>query len=109
MLVNEQRLEQALQFLAETDFEYAQWKSMVLRSEYMSEVAEDMVYLALTDGTVEERKRKANVSDEHRKAQEEHFQAVAKFENLRAQRQRHIHVIDIYRTQEASRRVGNIT
>lgn len=109
MLVTEQRLEQALQYLAETDNEYAYWKAHVLRAEYLAEVAEDMVYLSLTEGPVEERKRRANVSDEHKKAQETYFDTVAKFENLRAQRQRHVHVIDIYRTQEASRRVGNIS
>lgn len=100
-------LEKALAFLAETDHEYGQWKAMVLRTEYMSKVKESLTYKTL-EGSIEDRKRAALCAEEVMKAWEEHFQCVAKFEVLKARRARAIINIDLYRTMEASKRVGLI-
>lgn len=108
MHISGDRLSRALQYIAETDLEVAEWKGMVLRTEYMAEVSEALVYKQL-EGTVEDRKKGAKCDETVRKAWEEHFQAVVKHEALRARRAREMIVVDLYRTMEASRRAGNIT
>lgn len=109
MLIPEKRVEKALCTLAETDSEYAERRGALLRYEYLADCAESLAYSALTEGTVEARKNAALVSDEVRKAKEEYFKAVVEYERLKAFRAREVLIIDLYRTMEASRRVGNIT
>jgi len=109
MIVTQQRLEKALHFLAETDTENAQWRGAVLRTEHMAKVAEALAYQQLDKSmTVEDRKRAVLLVPEVQKAHEEHFKAVTEAERLKARRQREVIVIELYRTMEASRRVGNI-
>jgi hypothetical protein len=109
MMITEKRLEKALCTLAETDSEYAERRGAMLRYEYMADCAESVAYAAITDGSVEDRKRAAKVSEPVQKAKEEYFKAVVEYERLKAFRQRENIVIELYRTMEASRRTGNIT
>jgi predicted metal-dependent hydrolase len=107
MLVTEQRLEKALRIIAETDNEYAEHKGAVLRAEYMAECAESLAYKQL-QGTVEDRKREVKLVPEVKTAWENYFQVTVNFERCKAFRARELLVIDVYRTQEASRRAGHI-
>ena len=96
-------------YLAETDFEFAGWRGMVLRTEYMAEVAEAMVYRSIQEGSVEDKKRAAKIAPETAKAMEEHFKAVVEFEKLKARRAREVLVVELWRSVNANRRVGNLT
>lgn len=107
MLVTEQRLEKALALIAETDNEYAESKGMVLRAEYMADCAESLAYKQL-QGTVEDRKREVKLIPEVKVAWENYFKVTVDFERVKARRARELLVIDVYRTQEASRRTGNL-
>lgn len=107
MIISLETLEKALDFIAQSDHEYGQWKAMMLRTEYMAEVREALVYKTL-EGSIEDRKRAAKCDEEVRKAWEEHFQCVAKFEVLKARRARAAITVDLWRSMEATRRVGNI-
>lgn len=107
MIVSEQRLEKALSVIAETDNEYAEYKGAVLRAEYMAECAESLAYKQL-QGTVEDRKREVKLVPEVQKAWENYFTVVVSMERVKARRHREFIVVDVYRTQEASRRIGNI-
>lgn len=107
MVVSERRLEKALALIAETDNEYAEYTGAVLRAEYMAECAESLAYQQLT-GTVEDRKRAVKLVPEVQKAWENYFQVLVNMERVKARRKREFIVVDVYRTQEASRRVGNI-
>jgi hypothetical protein len=107
MVVTEQRLEKALCMLAESDAQFAELKGAVMRSEYLAECAESLAYKQL-QGTVEDRKREVKLIPEVKAAWEEFFRITVEMEKLKAFRQRNVIVIDLYRTQEASRRVGNV-
>lgn len=108
MVVSEDRVDQAMQYLAETDLEVAHWKGAVLRSEHMIDVAESLAYKSITEGTVEDKKRAVKLVPEVRAAYEDHFKAVVEFEKIKARRAREVLVIDLFRTVEASRRVGTV-
>jgi hypothetical protein len=104
--LNDDRVDQALAVIAESDLQVAEWKGAVLRTEHMAKVAEALAYKTL-DGSVEDRKQAVRLFPEVQKAWEDHFLAVVKHEALKARREREFIVIDLYRTVEASRRRGN--
>jgi hypothetical protein len=97
----------ALAFLAETDAEFADTRVMVLRTEYLVEVAEALAFKHL-EGGVEERKKAAKTSEEVQKKFEEHLQAVRHFEFLRARRKRAELSFEMYRSLNANRRQGGV-
>src|SRR5690348_11960900 len=108
MVITEERLEKALRLIAQTDAEVAGWKSMVLRTEFMAKSAEALVYKALSEGTVEDKKMAVRLAPETHKAWDEHFKAVSEYEKLKAFREREYIVIELYRTMSANQRKGNI-
>jgi len=109
-MVTEERLDKAMHFLATTDLQCATCKSMVLRTEFMAKHTEALVYKALgSEGSVEDRKQAMRLDERVVKAWDEHFNAVRDYESLKAQRERNVLVVDLYRTYSANRRVGNIS
>jgi len=109
MLVDESRVDQAMTYLASTDETFAQARGTMLRTEYLADVAESMVYKSIQGGSVEDRKREAKVAPETRAAMEKHFQAVVQFETLKARRAREVLVVDLWRSVNANRRQGVMT
>jgi hypothetical protein len=109
LVVDDDRLDQAMCYLAETDLEFAHSRGMMLRTEYLADVAESMVYSSLTEGSVEDKKRTAKIAPETRKAMEEYFGCVVQFETLKARRAREVLVVELWRSTNANRRVGNLT
>lgn len=107
MTVTADQIERAMQFLATTDLEVGERKGETLRTEFMAKVAESLTYKQLTGG-VEERKRALMLDENVQKAWDKHFQAIVQHETLRARRKRAELLIELYRTFEASRRIGNI-
>lgn len=103
--LTEDRVDQAMAYLAETDLEIASWRGMVMRTEYLLEVAEAMAF-KLLDGGVEERKKAAKCTDEVRKATEDVIKSTIEFEKLKARRQREVLVIELYRSVLSARKVG---
>lgn len=107
-LVTEDRVDRALQYLATTDHECASWKSTVLRTEYMAKVAESLAFKAAEGSSAEERKQLSRLAPEVQKAWDEHFTAVKEYETVRARREREALIVDLYRTESANRRQGNV-
>lgn len=107
-LVSESRVDKALAFLAQTDRECAAWKGQVLRTEHMAKVAEALAFKLAEGSSAEERKQLSRMAPEVLEKWEEHFAAVTSYEQVRAQREREVLIVDLYRTEEASRRQGNI-
>lgn len=108
MVIPDTRVDKAMCFLAETDLEVAEWKGMVLRTEFTAKSAEALVYKSL-EGSVEDRKQATRLDENVKKAWEEHFQAVVKHETLKARREREVLVIDLWRSVNANRRAANVT
>lgn len=107
--LTEERVDQALAEIAQTDLQVAEWKGAVLRTEFTAKSAEALAYKALgSEGSVEDRKQAVKLVPEVQAAWEQHFLAVVKHEALKARREREFIVIDLYRTVEASRRKGNV-
>lgn len=109
MVVDDARLDAAMCYLAETDLEFAHSRGMMLRTEYLAEVAESIVYKSIQEGSVEDKKRAAKVAPETQKAMEEYFGCVVQFETLKARRAREVLVVELWRSTNANRRVGNVT
>lgn len=107
MVISEQRLEQALSFIAESDLQIGHWRAEVLRSEFLAKSAEALAFQSL-HGSIEERKQSARLTPEVSAAWEKHFEAVLEYEKLKAQRERQYIVIELFRTLSANQRKGNI-
>lgn len=108
-MITDERMEKALNFLATTDTEYAEWCGAVMRSDFMMEAAEALAFKASEATSAEARKQDAKLSEAVKKAQEEHIKCVVNRERLRAQRKRAELTIEVWRSMNANRRVGNVT
>ncbi len=108
MNISEERMERALDFLAQTDSEYAERVGAVMRYEFMLEAAEALAFKASDATSAEARKQDAKISEPVRKAQEDLIQATVERERVKAQRKRAEITIETWRSLNANRRQGNI-
>lgn len=108
MVVTDERLDKAMSYLATTDLECAERKAMVLRTEFRAKHTEALVYSAFTEGSVEDKKQATRLDERVVKAWDEHFNAVRDYENVKAQRERNVLVVELWRSTNANRRHGNI-
>lgn len=107
MVISEQRLEQALTFIAESDLQIGHWRAEVLRSEFLVKSATALAFKA-QEGSIEDRKQSAILTPEVKDANERHFKSVLEYEKLKAQRERQYIVIELYRTMSANLRRGSV-
>lgn len=103
MTISQERMEQELHFLAQTDEKFGAAKTDMERAEILRKRIRARVFLTST-GTVAERNCKAEDSEEAMAADREYDKALLVYETLRAQRQTAEIVIDTWRSIEASRR-----
>lgn len=99
-----ERMELAMQFLAESDLPFAQEKMELEKSAILQKRCRARAFLLADGKNVEERKAQAEVNLEVQSADDSYCACVKAFEELKAKRQRAELVIDIFRTLEASRR-----
>lgn len=99
------RMDNALAYLAETDAQFADTRVMMLRTEYLVEVTECLVYKHL-DGTIEDKKREAKSHPDVQTKFEDYLKAVREFEFLRATRKRAELAFEAARSINANRRQG---
>ncbi len=110
VIVSDDRVDRAMQFLATTDLQCASAKSMVLRTEFMAKHTEALVYKSLgNEGSVEDRKQAMRIDERVVKAWDEHFNAVRDYEAVKARREREVLVVDLWRSTNANRRAGNLS
>lgn len=102
-MIDQERMEAAMNFLAETDESYAQAKTNLLRSEILCKRIRARVY-TFVEGNVEARKAQAETNQEVVTADDEYIKATLDFETLKARRSRAEILMDVWRTLEASRR-----
>jgi hypothetical protein len=105
MSVDQDRMEAALHYLAETDDYFADAKANLLRAEILAKRARAKVILT-AEGSVEVKKATAETHPEVGQADDDLVEAITVFERLKAKRERAVTVIDVFRTLEASRRKG---
>ncbi len=107
-MINESRLEKAMTYLATTDEKAADLKADVDRSEYKAKVIKATTFLHMT-GTVAEREAGATQANETQDAYRAHFQAIRDYQAIANKRELERLVVEVWRSENANRRVGNIT
>lgn len=90
-------------FLAETDDQYAEAKTALLRCEILCKRTRSRVFVTAT-GSVEARKACAEAHQDVIGADDALVAATLDFEGLKARRSRAEILIDVWRSVEASRR-----
>jgi hypothetical protein len=102
-MINEDRLEKALTYLATTDADCASLKANVARTEYLAKRHEALVF-QIADGPIDARKAEAKASGEVASKWEEHFKAIEAYEAVRAKRETEVIVVETWRSMNANRR-----
>lgn len=106
-MITDQKIEDALAYLAKTDESAAELKADVERKEFFFKRAKELGF-KLAEGTVADRNAIAGTSEEVEKAAEAWFVAIKESETIRAKRQRAALVIEVWRTVQANQRKGNL-
>ena len=105
-LPDQNAVEKALHYLAETDEKYARFKARVKALEHQAKVIKGLTFLETT-GTVAERSATADSCQTFRAFIADLENAVYDMEATAAKRKRAELTIDLFRTIEASRRAGS--
>lgn len=103
--LNEERIEKAFAYLAETDLEAAACKGAELRAEMKAKSVEATVYAAL-QGSIEDKKMQVRVHPDVQEAWDEYFDAVVKHQTLRNRRDREVLIVETYRSVLSARKQG---
>ena len=107
-MITNDRLQQALTFRATTDEDAAEAKAEIERCANACKRARAYAYLA-AEGAVKERESRAEVSEAVQAAENARVDAVFAHEKLKNKRETESQIIEVWRSLNASRRVGNIT
>lgn len=100
-------MESALDLLASTDEPCAEFKADVERAEYKAKKKKSVVF-ELSEGTVAERNAASETSAEYQTALEGYFTALQSYHALTNKRATQMILIDVWRSQNASMRRGNL-
>lgn len=106
MTVTRDRMEQAMDFLGESDEEVARLKVNMLRAEYVMKRKEAHAFLEM-DGSVAERQAVAKLDKDVIAAYDAHADALEQYEIIAAKRKTEALIVEVFRTLEASRRHGS--
>lgn len=108
MDIQDPRVLRALSFLHQTDEQSAALKGEMLRTEYMAKLKEAFAFKTATGSSVEERKNNAKTEQSVQDAWNAHFDAVIKFEAMRAKREHEDRIWETWRSVSANRRQGQV-
>lgn len=103
--IDQDRMELALDFLANTDEEVAQLKTNVKRAEYVLKRREAAAFVSC-EGSVKDREMRARLDADVTDAYDKHTDAMEEYERIAAKRETEALIIEAWRTVEASRRRG---
>lgn len=106
-MIDDKRMAEALDFLADTDEEAAELKTDAARAEFKARAVRDAVF-KLTEGTVAERQAIAGNSQEYKDAMQDYFDKDALAETMKNRRNTAELVIRAWQTVAANRRQGQI-
>ena len=106
-MIKEDRLQKALTYLAETDEPAARAKAYMVGLDKQEKTVLGMELLKVT-GTNPERDGKARNSDSYKQWQEMYQNAVMDYELYRNKRATEELIIEVWRSENANRRRGNI-
>lgn len=106
-LIDEDRVTKALQYLAMTDTEAAKAKA---KAEVMKKHDKTVKAYGFLDasGTVAEREAKSVTTDQWRKYEKDLQEAIVDSETMQNKRDTEKGIVEVWRTEQANRRKGNI-
>jgi hypothetical protein len=107
-VINENRLERAMKYLAETDELAAALRAETDRSEFKAKQVKATVFLT-SEGTVAEREARALIYESTTQAYDAHFKAIREYHAVANKRALEQLVVELWRSINANRRMGNIT
>lgn len=99
---------ESLQYLANTDDDFGKLKGVMKGLEYRLKVCKAQEFLKQEAGSAAEREQRAYASDAYRALVKEYEDAVIDYETVAARRETRILTIEVWRSQNANRRQGNI-
>jgi hypothetical protein len=105
IVITERAMEEAINFLADTDLELAELLADMERAEWKAKTIKNACFTILS-GTVADREAKATIAEETKQAFEDYFQAVSKYNGLRNKRATQQILIDCWRSVNSSRNRG---
>lgn len=104
-MIDEKRMEAAMEFLADTDITFAEAKTALLRCEILCKRVRARIFMTeCQGGSVEARKQNAEGHSEVIATDDALITATLEYEALKARRSRAEILIDVWRSVEASRR-----
>ena len=106
-MITEERLYKAMQILAESDERTAELKTDVSRQKFRLDRVKASIQI-YSEGAQELRKAHAIASPETEKAEEDYLSAIQAFESLNNSRKTEELVVEVWRSEGANRRAGNI-
>jgi len=104
-MISDSQAEQALNYLAETDEEFAHAKQQVEARERYVELLKAQAFLE-AEGNIETRKATARVTDEVKQAQRDYLHSLEKYETIRAKRDTSQTSIWVWKAVKASERTN---
>ena len=107
-MISDKRLETALTYLASTDWELADLKTSAERGEYIAKKTKAEVFQH-SKGTVAERTAKAESSEEYAEAMGNYFKLRREALAIEYKRRTEHDIVEVWRSLNANRRVGNVT
>lgn len=108
-MISQEQLERAMHYLAETDRREAELKVDALRAEHKMKATEGAQFLGADGKNATERTAQAKNSQAYKDAESEYFAAVLAHQEVKNRRARAELVIELWRTESANRRMGNLT
>lgn len=106
-MIDEKRLTRALKFLAETDEERAALQAEMKEAEFKAETIKDTIFVHL-EGSVADRNAHAKISQQYQDAMQNYFSVFRAFRARENKKDTESVIVDVWRTEESSRRKGNI-
>lgn len=104
--INQERMEAALQYLIDTDFEFAQLDGEVKQTENKADLAKQIAFVRSEGSNIKEKEAKAEMSEGYQNALDAHTSAYIAFKKVKAKRDTAQTVIDVWRSLNAARRQG---
>ena len=109
MITSEERARQAIKFLATTDEQAATAKAYLQELEKKEKTIIGLQILESKAKTNPEKEAEARNSEAYKQWQKDYHDAVYNFELVRNKRNTEALIIEIWRSENANRRVGNVT
>lgn len=103
--LTQERMEDAIEYLAMTDIPAAEAKTNVEREDYRADAIKDAVFLR-SEGSVAERNAIAKTHPEYAGAKEKYLSALLNFESLKNKRSTAAIVVEAWRSVNSNRRQG---